>query len=141
MKIRYEELKEKRNTLIHLISNEENSGMSKLKYAILKWDKEASKQLANVQKEYASEFAEKKEYIEIFNAIEKDGILLKKDNEYQYSKENYLTLSKEISKLKNEIENKLSQHEIEFEPYLLTDQETIDKLDIFLQEELKGIFI
>jgi hypothetical protein len=141
MKIKYEELNEKRKLLLHLLTNEDEKEMTKLKYAILKWNKGVSKILSELQNAVSEEYNEKKEELEIFHAIEKDGILLKKDDKFQYSKENLISLSKELSKIKKELEKELANKEIEFEPYILTDSETIAKLDDFTKEELKNIFI
>jgi hypothetical protein len=139
MKITFKELNEKRKILLHLIANEEE--MSKIKYAVLKWDKEVSKILSEIQAEYTDKFAELKEEKEIFYAIEKDGILLKKDDKYQYNKENSILLSKELFSIKKQIENELANHIIDFEPYILKDEAVINQLDVFAKEELKNIFI
>jgi hypothetical protein len=146
MKIRYVELVEKRAIVMMLLQAEEKklksieSGDSKLKYFILKWDKEVSKLLQSVQKHFSDIYNDEKEFIEITNAFEKDGILIKNGDKYSFSRESALKVLEETKSLKNKIEIQMEEYEIEFQP-LLFDIENHVVLDEFTTEQLKNIFI
>ncbi len=140
MKITFNDLIEKRKLVTNLYGDLKNVN-SKKEYAIQKWYNIVSKELEKVQTIYSTKFQEVKSIIEIENAKEKDGVVLKDEKgNFLFSKEGELKKAAELFKLAKDINEECGQVEIEFEPYLIS-LEILDEKSEFIIEELKDIFI
>lgn len=129
MKIKVKELTTKRMLITKLTLTEaeqEPSSQSKLKYAMQKWNKLyvlAMEPIDEKRKDVNIDFA---------SEDEKKNIITEADGRYKYSKEN----AKKLEVAYKDIDNT----EIDFEPYLFTDEERISQFESFLVEELRGFF-
>lgn len=119
MKTTFKELMEIRKDIILLYGKAEEIN-TKLEASLLKWFKSVDKQLSVIQSKYLEKFEEEKSEIEINNAFEKDGILVKNEKgEYQFSKEGERNKVKNLIELAKKINSECNLEEIEFEPYLI----------------------
>lgn len=145
MKIKVKELTEKRNLIYSLLSKEEKETeiQSKKKYAVKKWDKTASKILADIDAKNKEEFEDGKELIVIDSAsVDKDGNIIKnEDGTIKQTPEKAKEAITKVRELLKSITNRMEKEEVEFEAYFLTDEMSINKIDEFVREELEGIFI
>jgi hypothetical protein len=136
----YKDLHEKRNFLLTVLKGMDETQMSKLKYFILKWNKDVESKLSKVHSLYLKKYENKKEELEIFYASEDEkGFLIIKDDKCVYTKDNSIKLKSKLNALKEELDTELQNEIIDFEPQLFEDTEQI--FDEYITEELKGIFI
>jgi hypothetical protein len=126
-KITYNKLAYSVELINSLIPKEKSETQTKLKYAVQKFAKSVEKVFAD--------YNEKVSDINILHASEDEkGNLIMNGGIYTYTKAAQKERLAELNKLGNE-------HLFDFNPYILTDEETIKKIDPFIAEELKGVFI
>lgn len=141
----YEELYEKKQLVLSLLTEKEleDGALSKVKYAYQKWEKSWFSKADTLKKKYSNELEEAKLKIDVKYGVEnKDHIILKNsDGSYQTLKSDEIQKIAELKKVLDDINKRLYNEIIEFEPYFLTDENKINNIDLFIREELKGIFI
>ena len=127
MKIKRADLFYKSNIVNSLISKEEMENKeSKLKYAIQRFNKNVEK-IAIKNKEESEEIM-----VNLASEDEKGNLITNEKGHYSYSKSNEVEKRKKLKQLEDK--------EDDFEPYFFKDKEQIAKFDLFVQEELKGVF-